>query len=371
MNYCSIDEAWGNNILKDSRKKRKTKRLYTSQIPPHIYDKSYEEEGHDNHCSPNIKNNFTVKNKNRFDKSRGPKDIHRPKRSSRVNNINISYDQANQEYKKYKKESKRNTKNQLSPAELLENEYTPVYSNNMDYIDGDEVAEYSPIQENDMELNELNQGSNLSSQYTIEDNDRIQQRMFELQKEQSNILEEQKKMVENQQNNVESFDNYYDNNTIEPFENNSSELDMLELDEESSEQQRINKIKDVEPNDNAKNSNTANKSNNKSKKPNFIDNLIKRKNKQETDNESETDTDSDSESEDELTPIDSNNEDLDYRINTLNRNVNLIIKKMNDSQIFDEESQENIHDLILFVLFGIFIIFVLDTIYRFGKNSKK
>ena len=42
---------------------------------------------------------------------------------------------------------------------------------------------------------------------------------------------------------------------------------------------------------------------------------------------------------------------------------------MNQSQFFDDESQDNIHDLILFILFGIFIIFVLDTIYRFGKKS--
>ena len=42
----------------------------------------------------------------------------------------------------------------------------------------------------------------------------------------------------------------------------------------------------------------------------------------------------------------------------------------NESQFFDDDSQENIHDLILFVLFGIFIIFVLDTIYRFGRQSK-
>ena len=42
---------------------------------------------------------------------------------------------------------------------------------------------------------------------------------------------------------------------------------------------------------------------------------------------------------------------------------------MNDSQLFEDESQDNIHDLILFILFGIFIIFVLDTIYRFGKSN--
>ena len=92
MNYCSIDEAWGTNLLKDSRKKRKTKRLYTTQIPPHIYDKSYEEGNHDDNCQADIKKNFTVKHKNRYHKGRGPKDLYRPKRSSRVDNIDISYD---------------------------------------------------------------------------------------------------------------------------------------------------------------------------------------------------------------------------------------------------------------------------------------
>ena len=44
---------------------------------------------------------------------------------------------------------------------------------------------------------------------------------------------------------------------------------------------------------------------------------------------------------------------------------------MNDSNFFDDDAQDNIHDLILFILFGIFIIFVLDTIYRLGRNTKK
>ena len=61
--------------------------------------------------------------------------------------------------------------------------------------------------------------------------------------------------------------------------------------------------------------------------------------------------------------------DIDYRLNNLNRSMNMIIKQMNKSQFFDDESQDNIHDLILFILFGIFIIFILDSIYKLGKNS--
>ena len=63
-----------------------------------------------------------------------------------------------------------------------------------------------------------------------------------------------------------------------------------------------------------------------------------------------------------------NIKDIDYRLNNLNRNVNMLLKKMDDSDFFDDESQDNIHDLILFILFGIFMIFVLDTVHKIGRN---
>ena len=135
MNYCSIEDAWGTNF-KDSRKKNKTKRLYNTKIyntkiPPHIYDDGYVEGGHDETCGKKPNKNFTVKNKNRFAKSRGPRDIYRPKRSSRVTDIKLRYDEANKEYKKYKKESKRNTKNKLSNQQIIEEDiYPPTFSNN-------------------------------------------------------------------------------------------------------------------------------------------------------------------------------------------------------------------------------------------------
>ena len=386
MNYCTLDEAWGNNILKESRKKKKTKRLYTSKIPPHVYDTSYEEGSHDPHCSSEPKKHFTVKNKNRFDKSRGAKDIFRPKRSSRVDDINLRYDEAQNEYKKYRKESKRNTRNQLSPEEIMNSEMTPMYSNNnsIDYLDGDEVTSYSPIQENDMELASIPEGSNMSDSYTLEDNDIIQRRMMDLQKEQGLVLEEQRQMVNQQleergKPQLEAFDDYYTNNQIEPFENNNDNLDLMTLEEDENEEEtRISQINDIEvgPSDsgnmidniitrkdnNRKNSNNNNQKNNNQKNYN-------QKNKNVSSDEDSSDSEDESDSE-ELNVVDDNSGDLEYRLNNLNRNVNLIIKKMNSSHIFDSESEENIHDLILFVLFGIFIIFVLDTIYRFGRNSK-
>ena len=397
MNYCTIDEAWGNNILKDSRKKKKTKRLYTSKVPPHVYDTSYEEGGHDTHCHKDPRKNFTVKNKQRFDKSRGPKDIFRPNRSSRVNNINLRYDEAKKEYKRYKKESKRNTKNKMSPDQILEEDrYTPMFTDSntemMNYIDGDEVAEFNPMQENDMELDYLPEGTNMSDSYLIQDNDIIQKKMMNMRNEQSKVLAEQRNLLENQRNNqsssnnnqgIENFDNYYQNTTIEPFEGNNDNLDLLNLEET----QRIQQIEDVE----VRPSMTDNEVEDEPEMEeevstnNIVDKMIQNKQKNNkkrnhkknnnvrlnVDAESSDSDDSDSEAEgdEELKYVGENSGDLEYRINNLNRNMNLIIKKMNSSQMFDGDTEENIHDIILFVLFGIFIIFVLDTIYRFGKNS--
>ena len=400
MNYCTIDEAWGNNILKDSRKKKKTKRLYTSKVPPHVYDTSYEEGSHDTHCHKEPRKNFTVKNKQRFDKSRGPKDIFRPKRSSRVDNINLRYDEAKKEYKRYKKESRRNTKNKMTPDQILEEDrYPPMFTDSntemMNYIDGDEVAEFNPMQENDMDLDYLPEGTNMSNSYLIQDNDIIQKKMMNMRNEQSKVLEEQRNMLESQRNNnsnsnnnnlgMENFDNYYQNTNIEPFEGNNDNLDLLNLEET----QRIQQIEDVEvrpsmtdneveeepemeeevSTNNIVDKMIQTKQKNNKKKNNNRNNNVRLNVDVDVESSDSDDSDSEAEGDEELKYVGENSGDLEYRINNLNRNMNLIIKKMNSSQMFDGDTEENIHDIILFVLFGIFIIFVLDTIYRFGKNS--
>ncbi len=60
------------------------------------------------------------------------------------------------------------------------------------------------------------------------------------------------------------------------------------------------------------------------------------------------------------------NVEVDPRLVDFNEKLDLILKKLNH---FDEPVQENIHDIILFVIFGIFIIFILDSIYRVGKMT--
>ena len=301
MNYCTIDEAWGNNILKDSRKKKKTKRLYTSKVPPHVYDTSYEEGSHDSHCYKEPRKNYTVKNKQRFDKSRGPKDMYRPKRSSRVDNINLRYDEANKEYKRYRKETKRNTKNQLSPDQILEEDrYPPMFTNSntemMNFIDGDKVSEFNPMQENDMELDYMPEGSNLSDSYTIQDNDFIQKKMMDMRKEQGKVLEEQRQMLEQQRNQLnnlemvnspqEPFDNYYQNTTIEPFEGNNDNLDLLNL----KETERVDQIEDVDVRPSMTSSNNMHVENENTKdseeddNQNIVDKMIRNRNKKNKNN---------------------------------------------------------------------------------------
>ena len=445
MNYCSLEEAWGDQF-KDSRKKKKTKRLYTSKIPPHIYDKSYLEKGHDTHCKAEGKRNYTIKNKDKHGKSRSHKDIYRPKNPGRVSNINISYDNAKKEYKKYKKETKKSIKNKLSPMELVEeNNYPPNFT---DYggiyqsanEEDSDYASYGGINsENDIELEGIPQGHDLSTSYgeSEDDHEEIQRKMYDMQMAQSQEVQRKRNMlarqidqqytdinlgntspyptdVESDYSEVEPFESEYsmlNNMIIEGFSDNENQENQENQEniEEDKEELRLQKIRDVERNtpsyespiytDNEeetirntiKNRNTKknveesniNKLNNKIQKlkkakknnkgnGNLLDKILNLGNSRNR-NEESSDEETDSEDEEEdvkLSYIDKD-DDIDYKLNTLNRNVNLLIRKMNDSQLFEDDSQDNIHDLILFILFGIFIIFVLDTIYRFGKNNSK
>jgi hypothetical protein len=56
----------------------------------------------------------------------------------------------------------------------------------------------------------------------------------------------------------------------------------------------------------------------------------------------------------------------DARLQEFNAKLDLILQKLGH---FDEPAQENVHDIILFVIFGVFIIFILDSVYRVGKMT--
>lgn len=266
MQYCSIEEAWGIPKLDKKNKKKKQKKIYNSEIPKYIEDTSFLEGGHDNHC--NIKNdsNLSTKNKDRFNFSRGNKNIYK-KKHTRTPNVNISYNQAAEEYRKYQLEN-----DQIKKQEKDNNDFL---------IEGFESSD------------ELN---------TIED-------------------------IENTFNDVDYNTDTENIDLYSPSTNYPSESENENNDDMD---QEIKEIIDEAEENNVKN-NT---------KLNSITNEPSKKDK-----------------------------DIDYRLNNLNRNVNSLIQKLNDNDFFDEESNDNIHDLILFILFGIFIIFVLDTIYKLGKGN--
>lgn len=61
-----------------------------------------------------------------------------------------------------------------------------------------------------------------------------------------------------------------------------------------------------------------------------------------------------------------NKKNIDPRLMDFNNKLDMILEKLGH---MDEPVQENIHDIILFVIFGIFVIFILDSIYRVGKMT--
>ena len=366
MNYCSLEDAWGNNFS-ESRKVKKPKRLYTLKNQPHIYNTSMS-NSHDKHCNIQEPRVFTVKNKDRYHKSRTHKDIYKPKNKGRVNNINVMYDNANKEYKKYKKESKKMMKNRKEDNEIIENEIE-----NSNYINN-----YSEIDEdNYSDMEQMPPSNDMSDNYTFNDSKNLQQEMYNLQKEQNKEIERQQELLQEQMrkqgivNDIQSpeyFQGKYDYDTIEAFDNNNLNNNSYENNKQpdpnnNEEENKINDI-DIESgseseseSENEPENDKVNKKNNKGKRSkniNILDKLLQNKDEEDIENIGNTE----------------DKDNIDYRLNTLNRNVNSIIKILKDSNFFEEESQENIHDIILFILFGIFILFILDTIYRIGTNKQ-
>ena len=267
---CSIEEAWGDPLMAENKKKKKAKKIYTSKIPNYIEDTSYLEGGHDNNCATNEDSNFSTKNKNKFDNSRNPKNNYR-KKKSRAPKVQISYDNAAAEYRNFQMENSNVKQKQQQPPP---NDYL---------VEGFESGdELNNIEELERSFNEINDVDD--SEYT--------------------------------NGNVEDTYSPSTSYATETEPETEPETEIEDSDSENGDE--VEKI---------------------------VEETVKNNN--------------------QLVNIN----DIDYRLNNLNRNVNMLIKKMNDSDFFDDESQDNIHDLVLFILFGVFMIFVLDTIYKLGRKN--
>jgi len=84
------------------------------------------------------------------------------------------------------------------------------------------------------------------------------------------------------------------------------------------------------------------------------------------DNYNDSDNESDNESKQHIQQSTKKMNNDDPRMVDFNNKLDLILKKLGH---FDEPAQENIHDIILFVIFGVFVIFILDSVYRVGKMT--
>jgi len=348
--YCTIEEAWGDNLNKENRKKKKKeRRKYHSKYEGYVEDTSYSDGLHDNHCS--IEKNTNLSNKNRHRHSHGKKA--RKIQNRRNDNYEISYSRSNDEYKKYRKETKNISKNKMKPIEKIENEQYLTPSMYNPYSEEEQVSPYEAY----------NSDSNLENE---EKNNYVSN---------NNYISNGNDTGNESGNEYENYSNY-NMDLIEGFESNGEDLDNHSLSRPGNEE-----VNDVQ-------------TNNKSKRAgNLIDKLLDEKQmapssgeemSSEEDNKTDTESEiSSDEGENNLNTNKNTNQniknsnnnikvtkkDIDYKLTSLNRNLNTIIKQMNKTQFFDDDAQDNIHDLILFVLFGIFIIFILDSIYKLGKNS--
>jgi hypothetical protein len=275
MQFCSIEEAWGDPLMAEKKKKKKAKKIYTSKIPNYIEDTSYLEGGHDNNCATTEDSNLSTKNKNKFDNSRNQKNNYR-KKKSRAPKVQISYDNAAAEYRNFQMENS-NIKQKQQPQPP--NDYLVE-----GFESGDELNNIEELERSFNEINDVDE-----TEYTNGD---VQ-------------------------------------DTYSPSTNYATETEA-ETELESDVDEETDDETDEIVKETIKNSIKENKNKNNQ--------LV-------------------------------NVNDIDYRLNNLNRNVNMLLKKMDDSDFFDDDSQDNIHDLILFILFGVFMIFVLDTIYRLGKRN--
>jgi hypothetical protein len=260
MQYCSIEEAWGDPVVK---KRKKGKKLYETRPEKYIEDTSFLGGTHDPHCTQPPKNK---NHKNRFSHSRTNRDTYR-KNKTRTPNVQLSYDQAAQEYRNFQMEN-----NQIKSKEI-KNEPLLVEG----FESGDELNSIEDIER------------------TFNDVKDVDEREY----------------VDTDTENIYSPSTNYATET-EPETEPETEVE--------SDDEEVEKA---------------------------IEEAVKNQSNESTE---------------------VNIKDIDYRLNNLNRNVNMLLKKMDDSDFFDDDSQDNIHDLILFILFGVFMIFVLDTVHKIGKN---
>jgi len=63
--------------------------------------------------------------------------------------------------------------------------------------------------------------------------------------------------------------------------------------------------------------------------------------------------------------------EVDNKFRELERKIDMILEKvlLLEDQLSGSTTRENIHDIILFIIFGLFVIFVMNSVYKIGKRA--
>lgn len=177
------------------------------------------------------------------------------------------------------------------------------------------------------------------------------------QQQQQQQEEQQQRAIENTLANNNNS-NFYNNNfdLTENFQNfvieNSPSMESEEEEEDSSEEYYNNTYMAFNSTNNNRSNN--NKSNNRPNKNNRSDDQVQKNN-----------------------ALEAQNEELKSVVEDLNKKMNFILDKMNSEErqpsVKSKELENNLHDLVLFVLFGILVVMILDgfakLVLKFAKKD--
>lgn len=73
----------------------------------------------------------------------------------------------------------------------------------------------------------------------------------------------------------------------------------------------------------------------------------------------------------ESDPVIYQHPEVDNKFRELERKIDMILEKvlLLEDQLSGSTTRENIHDIILFIIFGLFVIFVMNSVYKIGKRA--
>ena len=197
----------------------------------------------------------------------------------------------------------------------------------------------------------------------------------------TNSRQQKQQQEEQQQHAIENTlannnnSNFYNNNfdLTENFQNfvieNSPSMESEE-EEDSSEEYYNNTYMAFNSNNNNSNNRNNNNRNNNNRNNNNSNNNNRNNNNSNNNNRNNNQVEKNN-------ALEAQNEELKSVVEDLNKKMNFILDKMNSEErqpvVQSKELENNLHDLVLFVLFGILVVMILDgfakLVLKFAKKD--